>query len=622
MEISTYIIRTIRLIGSLLILAGLSSCNDDETPSAAGQGNVTSEVLMQSPEHFNATELSVSADGNYIAATINLGLNNSANVFEHYYSEDGGQTFSLNNNLAGHEMISDNGMVLIKNTLLNLVSSAFTNFTTNTNVDATLTPDGTVYFVEQDPENGYVLTLYKFENGTKTSTGITGERLTGRLIYTNGKIGIFSYYYNNLSVYDIAENILTDRSRPAIDANALSGPYSIVNYHKADYSEGYWVIASTQGAVVIAPDDQLTYYSYQSDYWYSGSPVDVRLVKDKLYLQLFNYTAFQLQQPTNFSFESENGVLVSSDKGWPLVQDTDALYYPGFIENGSKGLPNLVKETGSSKSYLTSPLHYGDYRNADLGYVGKVGDQVYYLDKVYDTGSGTYSTSDFKGIHYIYSEPGRDIVYADNGTFISANDGSTWSLVSDTGPALKFVIKNNQGGYYGMDYDTYRYNFGGTGFSTPAYDLYTYSSSDGISWQQIAVIKDQQGGYPPGGISPNGVIVVTRNTNPLGNPVYVTSLSTDAASSFTELPDDDPRTQQQKPGEYKTYYVINGRHIAFTNVTSSGRFEAISCMDIIGDCPPTEIESIVMDLIDEVPHYTAGGSAVLATNAIYEFKGL
>ncbi|MEQ9302432.1 MAG: hypothetical protein RJQ14_00850, partial [Marinoscillum sp.] len=142
---------------------------------------------------------------------------------------------------------------------------------------------------------------------------------------------------------------------------------------------------------------------------------------------------------------------------------------------------------------------------------------------------------------------------------------------------------------------------------------------DGINWQSIASYSEIVGGYPPGGISPAGEIISVTNMNPLGNPEYVTSLSTDAGLSFTTLDPGDGRIEQDKPGVYQTYYTINGRHVAFTNNPS---FKAISCGDFVDDCPEYAVDEVVIDYLIGVPHYTVDGHAVVAGTVVYEIAGL
>lgn len=613
-----YIFRSL-LILAIPAFASLMSCgNDEPVGPTGGSGNVTATVLMESPSFFKAERITVSENGKYIIATLDTRFDGSQRNPEYYLSSDGGESFIQNNNLKDYEAVSNDGKVLMKNILVDLQTSTNSSFSTNTNVEAVLSPDGIVYFVEQDPGNSNVPALYKFENNAKTNTGITGEHLIGTLMYDNGAIGIFSYYYRNMSVYEIASNTLKGRSRPAIDERSISGLYSIVNYHTANYSQGYWSIASTQGAVVIAPDDQLTYYTYEDDYKFAESPVSTLLDGNKLYLQLYNYTSFLEGDGRLDSYETSNGALISSDKNWPMAKAGDDFFSSGFIENGSKGYDNLIKENASGKTYLKSPLSLADY-NFSLGYVAKVGEKVYYLDKEYDISSGKYAISDFEKIKYVYAEPGKSIVYATNGTFLSTDNGNSWMQESDAEPTMQFVIKNETGGYYGMQYETYLYYFGGTGFSTPAYSLRTYSSTDGINWQSIASYSEIVGGYPPGGISPAGEIISVTNMNSLGNPEYVISLSTDAGLSFTTLDPGDGRIEQDKPGVYQTYYTINGRHVAFTNNPS---FKAISCGDFVDDCPEYAVDEVVIDYLIGVPHYTVDGHAVVAGTVVYEIAGL
>ncbi|MEQ8471411.1 MAG: hypothetical protein RIC35_09500 [Marinoscillum sp.] len=612
-----YIFRILLLL-AVPTIASLMSCgNDEPVGPTGGNGNVTAEVLMESPSFFKATRMAVSENGQYVIATLDTQFDGSQRNPEYYFSSDGGESFTQDNNLKDYEAVSNDGKVLMKNSLVDLQTNASSSFSTNTNVEAILSPDGTVFFVDEDPDNSFALTLYKFKNNVKESTGIASPSLSGTLMYDQGAIGIFSYYGRNMSEYEIASNTLKERTRPAFDERAISGLYSIVNYNTPNYSQGYWSIASTEGAVVISPDDQLTYYFYEVDYKYADSPVRTLLHGNKLYLQLYNYNSFLQGEGRFDSFETSNGALISNDRDWPMIKAGDHLYYSGFIEDGNRGYDNLVKESATGKTYLNSPLTLADY-NFSLRYVAKVGEKVYYLDKEYDTSSGKYSTSPFEKINYVYSEPGKTIAYATNGTFLSTDNGNSWRLESDTEPSMQFVIKSDAGGYYGMQYATFLYYFGGTGFSTPAFSLHTYSSTDGITWQSIASYPQITGGNPPGGISPVGEILYITNANPLGNPDYFTNLSNDAGFSFTTS-STNGQIVQNEPGLYQTYNVINGRHVAFTN---NPIFKAFNCNDFVGGCTGYEVEGIAIDYLTGVPHYTPEGHAVVASTAVYEIKGL
>ncbi|KYG72697.1 hypothetical protein AWN68_08295 [Roseivirga echinicomitans] len=598
----------------------LSACgNDDDEPNPdkpdAGGASALVSTIMEPTELFKATKLVVSENGQYIVLGLDTRIDGSNANYKFYFSKDTGESFSELSGTSDFTAVSNNGILLSGYKLKNLNDNSDQQIPQiSYSPEPVMDVNGVAYYV-----NG---TIHKFENGQSINLGIAVNALLGEMIYSNGKIGFLSLYYRTLAEYDIATNTLTSRLWPAFDERRLRGT-SANNNNKAklSYNEGYFGYASAGAAVVVAPNDQITYYDYPSTYDYQDNPIAVMVEDGKMYVDLYenplrtgNYNTV-----VKTTFEASGSTLTKTDIAFPRTAKVNGtVYYSGFIEGGKYRDYGIVKSTASGKEYVNTKVNF-DNKYSNTGFVMEVGDHLYFRNKKYDTSAKTYQSSEFKNLLYGYADAQKTVAYTGEGTFSTTNNGSSWKLENANGIAPNFVIKNNKGGYYALIYNEYYYVPSGTGFQYSKFDMAVYSSSDAYNWQLISEHKNVDG-MAPKAISPEGHLVYLENRNPMGNPDFVSNLSTDEGISFKSFKNEVAGAVSYV-GTYSSYHkMASGRHVAFTY--QNPNFIAISCTGLTDGCSEQQV------MAAEVPSgvfkvfYNSNDEAIIGGKTVFKITGL
>lgn len=604
------------LLVSFLTLFFSCETNDEPGPDG-GDGNVTLSVLMEPTELFKAKELVASEDGKYIVATLDTRLDGSNVAYRYYYSKDAGQTFSELANAAGFTAVSNNGLLLADNKLINLNDNSVQQIpAVASSAGPVIDASGVAYYI-----NG---TLHKFENGQPVDLGITINALKGEMKYSNGKIGFLSMYYSTLAVYDILSNTLSTRAWPVFDTNRLKGA-SANNNNKAKFafSDGYFGYASGGAAVSINPSNQLTYYNYPTTYDYQDNPIAVMVDNGKLFLELLenplrsgNYT-----EVIKTSFETTGIALEETPLAFPRTQKIgDTFFYTGFIDGGDLRDYGLIKSSATGIEYLkTSAGKEATYSAS--GFVVEVGSMLYFRNKKYDLNSKKYYYSQFDDILYGFSDNQKSIIYSSDGTYSSIDNGTSWHPESDNGIRPNFVIKNEKGGYYGLTYRDFYYNPGVTGFQISKFDLAVYSSTNGYNWQLIAEHKDLNG-IAPKAISSAGHLIYLVNTNPLGSPAFASLLSSNEGLTFQDYKE-EVAGQRNYPGLFNSYHEMpNGRVVAF--YFQNPNLISIGCSGFVDGCKqaPDVITDLAAGATATKIFYTRDHKAVIGGVTVSKVSGL
>tara|TARA_R110001592_G_scaffold9555_2_gene50548 strand:- start:2080 stop:3933 length:1854 start_codon:yes stop_codon:yes gene_type:complete len=609
----------IPLIAILCILTLFTACGTDDEPNpdnpSGGGASPVLSAIMEPTELFKATKLVVSENGQYIVAGLDTRLDGSYANYKFYFSKDAGESFTELSGTSDFIAVSNNGILLSGKNLKNLNDNSTQTVPTIYNsAGPVMDANGVAYYL-----NG---TLHKFENGQSTDLGIAVNALPGEMIYSNGKIGFLSMYYRTLAEYDIATNTLTSRVWPAFDARRLSGVSANNNNNaKLSYNEGYFGYASGGAAVVVNPSNQITYYDYPSTYDFQDNPIAVMVEDGKMYVDLYenplrtgNYNTV-----VKTTFEASGSTLTESDIAFPRTAKVNGtVYYSGFIEGGKYRDYGLVKSTASGKEYVNTQINF-DNNYSNTGFVMEVGAQLYFRNKKYDMSAKTYQTSEFKNILYGYAEAQKTVVYTGEGTFSTANNGSSWKLENANGIAPNFVVKNSKGGYYALIYNEYYYVPPGTGFQYSRFDMAVYSSSDAYNWQLIAE-KKSVNGVAPKAISAEGHLIYTENKNPMGNPNFVSFISKDEGLTFNYLKDEVAGAISYV-GTYPSYHKMqSGRHVAFTY--QHPNFIAISCTGLTDGCSQQEVMGVDTPIGTFKVFYNSNDEAVIGGKTVYKVTGL
>ncbi|MGW8124077.1 hypothetical protein ACV07N_15570 [Roseivirga echinicomitans] len=609
------------LMTSLGFLWLFTACGTDDgpTPDNPDGGGLSPKisVLMEATELFKARQLVVSENGTYVVAGLDTRIDGSNANYKFYFSKDAGQSFaefSGDKNLQ-FTAVSNNGLLLSGYDLKNLNDNSVQQLPRiNNTAEPVLDANGVAYYINK--------TLHKFVDGQSTDLGIAVKALPREMIYSNGKIGFLSMYHRTLADYDIASNTLTTRQWPVFDARRLRGLSANNNNNaRLAYNEGYFGYASGGAAVVVSPDNQLTYYDYPSTYDYQDNPLAVIVEDGKMFVNLMEnpLRTGNYNTSTKNTFEASGSTLTVTDLPFPRTAKVNGtVYYSGFIEGGKIRDYGIIKSTTSGKEYLTTGIAFeNSYSNT--GFVIEVGSQLYFRNKKYDKNSKTYRTSEFKNISYAFAEAQRTVVYTTEGTFSTVDNGSTWKLESKNGVSPNFVIKNKKGSYYGLTYRAYNYNLGGTGFQIPKFDMAVYSSTDAYNWQLISE-RINTNGEAPKAISSEGHLVYLENRNPMGNPDEVSYVSKDEGISFQSLRKEVSGAVSYA-GTYRSYHEMpSGKFVAFTY--QHPNFITISCTGFIDGCSNQQVTDI------EVPaglfkvFYTAKDEAIMGDKTVFKITGL
>lgn len=605
-------------VALLCALLLVTACGSDEInpekPDEEGL-NPMINVVMEPTELFKATKLVVSENGQYIVAGLDTRVDGSNANYKFYFSKDAGQSFSELSGANAFSAVSNNGIILSGYDLINLNDNSVQQLPRiSYSPEPVMDANGVAYYLDG--------TLHKFENGQSTDLGITINALLGEMIYANGKIGFLSMYYRTLAEYDIATNTLISRNWPAFDARRLRGLSANNNNNaKLSYNEGYFGYASAGAAVVVNPNNQLTYYDYPSAYDYQDNPNAVMIEEGTMYVDLYKNPSGNGNNEIieRTTFEASGSTLTEAEIAFPRTAKANGtVYYTGFIEGGKYRDYGIVKSSASGKEYVDTNINF-DNNYSNTGFVIEVGSQLYFRNKKYDMTSKTYRTSEFKNVLYGYSDAQKTVAYTGEGTFSTVNNGASWKQENQNGIAPNFVIKNNKGGYYALIYREYYYVPSGTGFQYSKFDMAVYSSNDAFNWQLISERKNIDG-VAPKAISPEGHLIHTENRNPLGNPVFVSFVSTDEGVTFKEYKDEVAGAISYV-GAYPSYHKMpSGRHVAFTY--QNPNFITLSCTDFIDGCSQQQIIAAEVPVGVFKVFYNSNDEALIGGKSVFKITGL
>lgn len=547
----------------ILCLSGLlliSSCNssDDEGPDI-NVDNLSFEEVMPVSPFFTAEGLSASVNGRYIFASVRSGTS-----FLYYFSKDAGESFSeISLNLRDRRPIvtniSNDGKMIIENIIVDLENGTETSIRqTSFNLYHFVTESGKLLSFQGRINE---IKLYEvrgselFEIDVEINfnpffaAGVSGE-----------KIGFYDYQQRQLLEFDASTNTITERSLANVNYSLIGGGPFRSNRTVTAYSEGYFALAKEGGVLVIAPDGQVQHYPYTDGFANFMNTAAIAMTGGKVFVSLFRNTG----EPA--VFESNGSGLEQVPFGFPLVANPDHVLATGFIENGDRAFSGLIKYRNGAGSYLNGDLNnQGFNAGPAISRAFEVEEDIYFEDKVYNMGSETYRSSPLAGISKMLYLESRHIAYTANGTYQSFDGGANWEATGNTIQPT-YVVKDQDGTWYGMTISYEKVFLGGTGFSVDNYGHKVYTSSDpATGWTFLPGSEKSGFRQHPQGLSSDGIVrVIDDIGSGLGNSVPVLQLSRDYGVTYEtysleeETPDDKTSEFETSDGRKVTVFISQG----------------------------------------------------------------
>lgn len=493
----------------MILIFFLISCQKEEK-DARTAGNNSFRQLIPISDFAAASTINVSKNGKYMV----FSKAKSSSGFTHYYSKDGGETVqefelvasSYNSYGAFNTNISNNGLIVAGQKGVYDLNNLFYGGGANYSALA-VTESGKMVEVQTDGANG--LTFFLNNNGTLVNTGV---QLTMDKAFFVGasqeKLGFFDHENKTIAEFDVNTQTYSSATL-SLDYSAIGGFGQNEGSIKTAYHNGYFAYAKSEGLLIIAPDQSVTYYTYP--------PVGASYL-NTVQLALFEDVAYVLLADGKV-YKAENGAITEQDFQFPIHVEGTTRYTQGFLEGADRLRSGIIKTEGTSSRYLPLSMEYAYPGYAMFEKTFLIGDYALTEDKIYHVPVGAYYPSPMGNIVNVFNEPGRSIAFADSGVFTSPN-GKDWQLANSTTPPLELVTKGKDGVYHGLDILKTSYQSPGGGAITRSVEMVAYTSSNGTDWQKVEGSETNKAGSGPSLIASDG-IVYTYNDNVDGGEAFL-----------------------------------------------------------------------------------------------------
>ena len=499
-------------------MVALLACDPGDVPGPNG-GSYSLSQIMGPTEYFDTSVLLTSESGKYML--INAA---SGSDYDLYLSKDGGESFEglpLNFDPGIGGNISNDGLWVSNRVAMNLETGTTYPLTTYSAwYQHLVLASGQMVSVQKIDG---VFQIMEYQNDDFVQTGIEVMDVDFIAGISGDQIAFFDSYHRTYGIYDHSTRTFTQHDLSSINLRQLGAGVNRRSNERMAFSQGYLAVALEGGCVVVAPDLSPTYYFYPEGYANYLNGAAIVMEGSRIWLGLYNY------QGERTVFSTEGGTFTATDYHLPIKVIDGALYTTGFLENGDRAYSGLIKYQNGVGTYLGANIE-DQVNSIQTAFLLK--QDVYFNDKIYDRDQGTYRSSPLEKIQRMIYEDNRVVAYTDYGTYVTYDDGATWEKTENTLQPL-YVVKAEDGTYYGMTVGAELVYLGNTGFSVTNYSHTSYTSTDvALGWDMIPGTEKEGLGGKPIGLSSDGITIHRSNLNTLGNAVWVTKVSTDYGANY------------------------------------------------------------------------------------------